>query len=101
MEVSGGHRLIDLRDELVADDSGFKRCAKCGLMKPRTEFARDQRLADGRTVYCKSCRNRKDRERNSQLDGYMRNLAKSAGPQGMVVETVAAGGGERRVDQGT
>lgn len=32
-----------------------KRCAKCGLTKPLSEFNRHRASADGRQSYCRSC----------------------------------------------
>ncbi len=33
-----------------------KRCPRCATLKPRSEFHRNARRADGLNVYCRSCR---------------------------------------------
>jgi 5-methylcytosine-specific restriction endonuclease McrA len=40
----------------------MKICTKCGVEKPLTEFHADKRATDGRTVWCKTCRNARTKE---------------------------------------
>jgi len=35
----------------------MKRCPKCGIEKPRSEFGRDQRTKTGLLCYCRDCHN--------------------------------------------
>lgn len=37
-------------------DGGTKRCSKCGVDKPLSEYHRDRQKADGHTPVCKACR---------------------------------------------
>ncbi len=47
----------------MATDSGihssrgaiYKRCSKCGLSKPRTEFYQEKKARDGLHAWCKKC----------------------------------------------
>jgi hypothetical protein len=43
------------RKPAEATTSGSKRCAKCSLEKPVTEFRKDRAATDGRCYYCKPC----------------------------------------------
>jgi 5-methylcytosine-specific restriction endonuclease McrA len=50
-----------------------KSCAKCGEIKPLTDFAKDQHKADGITSRCKECRNAVRRQPTVALpDGFRR-----------------------------
>lgn len=42
---------------------GVKRCPRCRLAKPLTEFHRNARRTDGHQSYCKSCRSEIDHAR--------------------------------------
>ena len=35
---------------------GFKKCTKCGEIKPHSEFHKDKSRKDGYATSCKSCR---------------------------------------------
>jgi hypothetical protein len=39
-------------------DEGFKKCYKCGLRKPRTEFYANKGRSDGLGTACKPCANK-------------------------------------------
>lgn len=41
----------------------MKRCNKCEVAKPYTEFHRSSRTADGLIGVCKACRRKQDRQR--------------------------------------
>lgn len=40
---------------MAVEDSSTKRCAKCGEIKPHTEFYRHKRTKDGLDTRCKAC----------------------------------------------
>lgn len=40
-----------------------KRCARCRLKRPASDFYRDQRRRDSLTLYCKDCQADRERER--------------------------------------
>ena len=40
-----------------------KKCTKCGMEKPLSEFALNRRAKDGLQYYCKDCSNRVNSER--------------------------------------
>src|SRR5712691_881632 len=50
----------------------MRRCSRCGLTKPASEFHRNTRRRDGLQAYCKACRKVLDRER------YLRTRARVA-----------------------
>jgi hypothetical protein len=41
----------------AVDDKPTKICPSCGYLLPLTDFAQDNSKSDGRTSYCKDCRN--------------------------------------------
>lgn len=43
----------------------MKRCAKCEQTKPRAEFSKNKRLADGLWCYCKQCDRKRMAERRA------------------------------------
>lgn len=36
-------------------EQAYKRCTKCGTVKPLDDFPRERRATDGRQSYCKAC----------------------------------------------
>lgn len=48
---------------------GSKRCKKCRLLKPVGEFRKAQRNADGKDVWCRSCRMKLSREDAERMRG--------------------------------
>lgn len=38
------------------NDKGYKRCSKCGKLKPKSEFWKDSRNEDGLQLQCKECK---------------------------------------------
>jgi hypothetical protein len=46
---------------------GYKTCKICGIKKPLNEFIDDKKARDGKYSWCKSCKNKKQRERYSKL----------------------------------
>lgn len=41
-------------------DQAYKRCGKCGIAKPTTDFYRDRGKKDGFCAHCKPCRKAAD-----------------------------------------
>lgn len=53
-----------------------KRCKKCGQVKLRKEYYKDNRRKDGITAYCKPCKLAKNQEwRNSNPDKYQKSVS--------------------------
>jgi 5-methylcytosine-specific restriction endonuclease McrA len=55
----------------IPDLTTFKRCSKCGEVKPRDAFSRDKYNPDGRQYKCKACANEyraANRERRREYD---------------------------------
>lgn len=56
-------RLMQLAQQVgfsleVYPMTDMKRCTKCGLVKPLSDFAKDKRRPYGRHAQCKACRNK-------------------------------------------
>lgn len=51
---------------------GFKRCTKCGEIKPLDAFQRDKRITCGRCARCKDCSSAEKRARKAQISEYNR-----------------------------
>lgn len=48
----------------------IKKCAKCGVTQPITNFAKHSSSSDGRASYCNNCRNRLGAKRRKQNLAY-------------------------------
>lgn len=55
-----GHREVTPMPE-----QAYKRCTKCGALKPIDGFHRDRSQSDGREYQCKACKSAADKRRNS------------------------------------
>jgi predicted Zn-ribbon and HTH transcriptional regulator len=63
----------------VRETPDVKRCRRCGAVKPREEFAKRVRLRDGRSSWCRDCKNAATRAWRAKVrDRY--NAARRIGP---------------------
>ena len=54
----------------------MKHCAKCGKIKPITEFNRRQRSKDGKQSYCRACQHGYNEDYEPLLQERLRELDK-------------------------
>jgi hypothetical protein len=54
-------------------DAEYKRCSKCGELKPILDFPRNRKSRDGYHLYCKVCHNAQVRESKNRLHGGSRH----------------------------
>ena len=57
----------------------MKRCNRCRIEKPLTEFGKDKRGKDGLLYQCKPCHNARNRKYYHQTDQINRQLKKTYG----------------------
>jgi len=53
-------RMKPIRRIIVPD--GFKRCSRCGTIKPHEDFGTDKRARDGLSCWCKECNSQTSRQ---------------------------------------
>lgn len=59
-----------VNEDIVNEDIvKVKKCIKCNVEKPLTQFTSNKKTKDGKTSYCKECRSKYDRKRRI-LGGY-------------------------------
>ena len=60
--------VAEIKEEKANKDvpEGYKKCSRCGTVKPLSEFMVDRRTKNGRGSLCRSCKQEYDRERTGK-----------------------------------
>jgi hypothetical protein len=68
MGKTGELTWVEMSEEEFGDigaRAAVKRCSRCGLVKPTSQFGRDSARRDGLTPWCKDCQARYRQERKA------------------------------------